>query len=145
VATGYKSPGVDVVYVLDNVGNIHSLGFEMASGLGLQASPPRRYAATVSVSGLTFDHATQLFTGTLTVTNNTASPITDQLAVVYQGLPQGVTVANNPLTYQQLPFTLMPSVTLQPGDSVSTQVQFSDPNLVHINYQTEIFAYVAGS
>lgn len=146
VATGFSSSGLDTAYVVDENGNAHNVYFAVnASGTGLQAPPPKRYAATVSVSGLTFNHATQLFTGTLTVTNNTDSPITDQLAVVFQGLSQGVTIANNPLTYQQLPFILMPSVTLQPGDSTSTQVQFSDPNLVHINYLTEVFAYVAGS
>ncbi len=136
---------VDVVYALSHDGQLHSFRYNLSTGLGAQAPPPKRYAATVSVSGLTFNHATQLFTGTLTVTNNTGSPITDQLAVVFEGLPQGVTIANNPLTYQQLPFTLMPSVSLQPGDSTSAQVQFSNPNLVNINYLTQVFAYVTGS
>ena len=136
---------LDLAYTLSPDSTIHSFRYSLSTGLGAQAPPPKRYAATVSVSGLTFNHATQLFTGTLTVTNNTGSPITDQLAVVFQGLPQGVAIANNPLTYQQLPFILMPSVSLQPGESTSTQVQFSNPNLVHINYLTQVFAYVAGS
>ncbi len=136
---------VDVIYALSHDGELHNLRYNLSTGLGAQAPPPRRYAATVSVSGLTFNHATQLFTGTLTVTNNTGSPITDQLAVVFQGLPQGVTIANNPLTYQELPFILMPSVSLQPGESTSAQIQFSNPDLVHINYLTQVFAYVTGS
>lgn len=141
----YLGYDLGIVYTLSPDNSVHSFRYNLSTGLGAQAPPPKRYAVGVSVSGLTFNHATQAFTGTLTVTNTSGSVITDQLAVVYQGLPQGVTVANNPLTYQGLPFTLMPTVTLQPGDTTSMQVQFSDPNLVHINYQTQVFAYVAGS
>lgn len=78
--------GVEVVYALSRDGLLHSLRYSPSTGLGAQTRPPRRYAASVSVSGLTYNHATKLFTGTLTVTNNTASPITDQLAVVFQRL-----------------------------------------------------------
>lgn len=144
-AGGGGTNNIDVVYALSHDGQLHNLRYNLSTGLGAQAPPPRRYAASVSVGGLTFNHATQLFTGTLTVTNNTGSPITDQLAVVFQSLSQGVAVANNPLTYQNLPFILMPTVTLQPGDSTSAQVQFSNPNLVNINYLTQVFAYLAGS
>ena len=144
-AGGTGNNKVNVVYALSHDGLLHNLPYNTSTGLGAQAPPPRQYAASVSVSGLSFNHARQVFTGTLTVTNTTGSPITDQLAVTFDGLPEGVTVANNPLTYQELPFILMPTVTLQPGDSTSTQVEFSNPNLVRINYLTEVYAYVAGS
>jgi hypothetical protein len=140
-----RAYNMDVVNVLSPGSGVHNFQYTLGTGLGAQQAPPRRYAATVTVSGLTYSHTTKLFTGTLTVTNNTVTPITDQLAVVFRGLSPGVTVANNPLTYQDLPFVAMPTVTLQPGASTSTEVQFSDPNLVNINYSTEVFAYVAGS
>ncbi len=136
----------DVVFVMDKNGNMHNLEHQLFPSVNQgQAPPPQRYAPQVTVSGLTFSHATQLFTGTLTVTNNTGTAITDQLAVLFEALPSGVTIANNPLTYQGEPFILMPPGTLEPGASVSTQVQFKDPNQTRITYSNIVYAYVSGS
>ena len=141
-----SASGTDTLYVTDKSGNTHSLTYGVGTGSNQgQAPPPKRYAPQITVSGLTFNHATQVFSGTLTVTNDTGSEITDQLAVLFVGLPSGVTIANNPLSYEGEPFVLMPPGTLQAGASVSTQVQFKNPELSKITYSNIVYAYVTGS
>ena len=146
VATSTVGNGFSMTYVIDKAGNTHNCQFRSFPNQNQgQGAAPKRYAPQIAVSGLTFNHATQIFSGTLTVTNNTGSAITDQLAVLFQGLPSGVTIANNPVSYQGEPFILMPAGTLQPNASVSTQVQFLNPDLSRITYSNLVYAYVPGN
>ena len=95
-----------------------------------------------TASGLVRNRATGLFGGTITLTNIGSTALTGQLEVVFTGLPPGVTLANaSGYTSDGNPYLLVNLLTntLAPGQSVSFTVQFSDPNLLSIQYFPTIF------
>jgi RHS repeat-associated protein len=93
-------------------------------------------------SGLIRNRATGLFGGTVTLTNIGSTTLTGQLEFVFMGLPTGVTLANaSGYTSGGNPYILVNLLngTLAPGQSVTFTVQFSNPNLLSIQYFWTIF------
>lgn len=97
---------------------------------------------TVSSSGLVYSRATQLFGGTITLTNTTTAAITGILEVVLTGLPAGVTLANASGTDGNgNPYILvnLTNGALAAGQSISFTVLFSNPKKMSFQYGTSIF------
>ncbi|MBV9611436.1 MAG: hypothetical protein JO091_03145, partial [Acidobacteriaceae bacterium] len=92
--------------------------------------------ATISVvpSGLTYSRRTQTFDGTVTITNNGSSATTGPYYVSLSNLTGGALM--NGIVHNGLPAVqvLGAGATLQPGQSASAAVSFSNPSFAVINY-----------
>ena len=101
-------------------------GVSFTPGTVAPAAPP---SMPVTSSGLIYNRRTATFYGTVTVTNNTSSTVTGPLAVSITNLTAGVTLNSaNPVP------VLASGATLNPGQSASGTVSFSDPTNVVINF-----------
>jgi hypothetical protein len=88
-------------------------------------TPP---AIPVTASGLTYSRVTRTYSGTVTITNNTSSPITGPYYVVLENLTAGATLTGSDVTtYDTYPAVLVlaSGATLQPGQSASAPVAFT--------------------
>jgi hypothetical protein len=92
---------------------------------------------SVTSSGLVYNRATQLFGGTITITNTGTTSLIGTLQFELTGLPAGVTWANaigiaadgNPFININLPNGI-----LGPGQSFTFSVYFKDPNYISFTY-----------
>jgi hypothetical protein len=76
-------------------------------------------------SGLTYNRATQLYYGTLTITNTGTEILSNLLPVALTGLPATVTLANAAGTYKGAPYVFTTTSSgLPPGASNSIPIQF---------------------
>ncbi len=91
----------------------------------------------VSKSGLVYNRATQLFGGTVTITNMGSTALIDTLQFEVTGLPAGVTLANASGTAPDgnpyIAISLGTS-TLAPGQSITFNVLFKNPKLLSFTY-----------
>ena len=97
---------------------------------------------SLSESGLVYSRATQLFGGTITLTNTGTTAIGSTVEVVLTGLPSGVTLANaSGYTADGNPYILvaLPDDTLAAGQSINFTVLFSNPKKLSFQYGTSIF------
>jgi hypothetical protein len=95
-----------------------------------------------TASGLVYNRATQLFGGTITLTNTGTTTLNGMLEVVLTGLPSGVTLSNaSGYTADGNPYILvsLPNNKLAPGASVTFTVRFANPKRVLFGYTLGIF------
>ncbi|MGH7170274.1 MAG: hypothetical protein ACRELG_08375, partial [Gemmataceae bacterium] len=94
----------------------------------------------VERSGLGYNRFTDISSGTITLTNNSSTPLTGELEVVFSDLPADVTL-QNPSGYDANgdPYLLAKIGTLAPGASVTLAVQFYNPKRLGVNYDVSIF------
>jgi len=98
--------------------------------------------ASVTSSGLVYNRSTQLFGGTMTLTNTGTSTLDFSFEVVLTNLPAGVTLANaSGYTADGDPYILvnLPGGALAPGQSVTFTVQFNNPSKTLLQYGATIF------
>ena len=96
----------------------------------------------VSKSGLVYNRATQLFGGTVTLTNMGTTDLTGSLEVQLTGLPAGVTLADaSGIAADGNPFitVTLASSGLAPGQSITFSVSFKNPKLLSFSYGVLIF------
>lgn len=89
-------------------------------------------------SGLVLNRATQLFTGTVKITNTGGHNIGAQLQVLFEGLPAGVTLANATGTRRGVPYIQLNA--LAAGGTIDVPVQFSNPSRAAISYTSRAIA-----
>ena len=121
-----------------------SADFAVSSAIGSMTVSPRDVSSQVSVtgSGLVYNRSTQLFGGTMTLTNNGTSALNLSFEVVLTNLPTGVALANaTGYTADGNPYILvnLPGGGLAPGQSVNFTVLFSNPNRKLLQYEAMIF------
>ena len=91
----------------------------------------------LSASGLVYNRSTQLFGGTITLTNTGTTTI-GVLEVELTGLPSGVTLANASGTAADgNPYLLVNSpdgILLAPGQSITLTVMFANPQRLLFQY-----------
>ena len=121
-----------------------SADFTGSSAIGSLTVSPRDVSSQVSVtgSGLVYNRFTQLFGGTMTLTNNGTSALNFSFEVVLTNLPTGVALANaTGYTADGNPYILvnLPGGALAPGQSVNFTVLFSNPNRKLLQYGAMIF------
>lgn len=97
-------------------------------------------AVSVNSSGLTYNRATQKYTGTFAFSNTGSSALHGPFQVVFGGLPAGVTLANASGSHAGAPYVTVNAASLAPGATASFAVSFSNPSKVTINYSASIFA-----
>jgi hypothetical protein len=141
----YILPGGSVVgtyYIVAQYSG--SADFTGSSASGSVTVSPRDVSSQVSVtgSGLVYNRSTQLFGGTMTLTNNGTSALNFSFEVVLTNLPTGVALANaTGYTADGNPYILvnLPGGGLAPGQSVNFTVLFSNPNRKLLQYGAMIF------
>jgi RHS repeat-associated protein/uncharacterized repeat protein (TIGR01451 family) len=95
-----------------------------------------------SESGLVYNRATQVFGGTITLTNTGSTALTGEIEILLTGLPSGVTLANaTGYTADGTPYITinLAGGTLAAGQSISIAVLFSNPNKISFEYGITIF------
>lgn len=94
-----------------------------------------------SISALVQNTASQIFTGTLTLTNTSANAIRRPLQVVFVGMPQGVTLMNQTGALAGTPYvTLAGLESLFPGQSVVVNLQFQNTGSSTIDFDPVIYS-----
>lgn len=89
-------------------------------------------------SGLTFNRVTQLFSGTLRLTNLGAVSINAPLQVRLDGLPSGVSLVNATGSNLGAPYITVGG--LDASASVTVQLQFVNPARVPLTYGLKVFS-----
>ena len=109
--------------------------------LGFQIDAFNRITNQVSVqgTGFVYSRATKLFTGTITVTNISGQPISGPNEAVFTNLPAGISLSKPAGSFNGAPYVSLPA-NLNAGQSVSFPVQFSNPGLVNISYQVDVYS-----
>ena len=107
---------------------------------GVSFVPVADVPLQVEASGLLYSRATRMFTGSVTVTNNTSSPVAGPLMLVLTGLTQNATVPGNPeIVFDAPAIPFLTSGSLGVGQSTTVPVQFNNPTMGYINYTPVVF------
>ena len=91
----------------------------------------------VTSSGLTYSRVSHTYNGTVTITNNSSSTISGPIYVLLQNLTAGVTLlGSDTTTLMSTPAVLVLATgsSLNPGQSQSAPVEFSDPGNANITF-----------
>jgi hypothetical protein len=96
---------------------------------------------TAVSSGLVFSHKTNLYNGTITLTNYGTTPLSGELELVFAGVPTTVKLANATGTNASGQFYLLvPLATpLAPGQSISVSVEFANTSNLLISYALGLY------
>jgi hypothetical protein len=108
-------------------------GVAFTPGTTTQTPPP----IPVTASGLTYSRVTGTYNGTVTITNNSSSAINGPLYVLLKDLTPGVKlVGSDASTVMGYPAVLVlpAGKSLNPGQSSSAAVEFSNPGNVKITF-----------
>ncbi len=92
-------------------------------------------------SGLAYSRVSKLFIGTLTITNDSSETITGPFQIVLDSLQSNVTLANATGIFGGWPYITVPNVTsLEPGQSATAAVRFSNPSDEILNYYPAVYS-----
>jgi hypothetical protein len=93
----------------------------------------------LSFGSITFNSKTNLYSETVTLTNNTGSTLTGPLSLELTNLPGGVVLTDATGTTNGNPYIrFLSSGRLKPGASVSLTLTFTAPSLSDITFGTEV-------
>jgi len=95
-------------------------------------APPAPGNIVVTSSALVYSRATKSYSGTLTIENNSSSIVSGTVTVDLTNLTAGVTFTGDPV--EGIPQVVFQSVTLNPGQTASQPISFSDPTNVRIQF-----------
>ena len=95
---------------------------------------------STSISGLTYNRASQTFSGTIKVTNTGVAAISGPIQVELGGLPAGVTLVNASGSHAGAPYVTTAVASLAAGQTLSVPVRFSNPSRVSLNYSVTIYS-----
>lgn len=93
----------------------------------------------VNATGLLFNRATGLFTGTVTLVNRSAAALAGPLSLQLDGLPAGVTVVNATGMHDGAPFIRIEG-GLAAGASVTLPLTLRNPAKVNAPYTAKIYS-----
>jgi uncharacterized protein len=108
--------------------------------LSLPAATDVTSSVTVAISGLILNRGTQLYTGTVTLTNKSAVAIGSPVQLFFNGLPTGVTLANATGSQGGLLPYITSGGTLGPGASVTIPVQFQVAAGARVSYTNNVYS-----
>lgn len=97
-------------------------------------------SVSISSSGLVFNRSTQLFTGTVIITNTSSTPIAAPLKLEFDNLTAGVTLSNASGTHAGAPYLSASATSLAPGQSVTVAVSFKNPAKTNVAYTAKVFS-----
>ena len=92
-------------------------------------------------SGLVYSRVSKLFIGTLTITNDSQYTINGPFQIVLESLTTGVSLSNATGNFGGWPYISIPSiVSLDPGQSATVSVRFSNPAMGFINTAPMVYS-----
>jgi hypothetical protein len=99
-------------------------------------------AVSLSLGNITYNSKKNLYSETVTLTNNTGSTLTGPLSLELTNLPSGVVLTDATGTTNGNPYLRFLNLgkTIQKGVSVSITLTFSAPSLSDITFGTEVVA-----
>ncbi len=109
------------------------------SYLSLPAATDVTSSVRIAISGLLLNRATQLYTGTITLTNGSAMTIGSPVQLFFSGLPSGVTLANATGSQGGLLPYITSASALAPGASVTIPVQFQVAAGARVGYTNNVY------
>jgi hypothetical protein len=95
---------------------------------------------SVTQTGFAVNHATNLWTSTLTVRNTSAAPIGGPIEVVLTNLSSNATMTNETGAFGGNPYIIVSAGTLAAGASVSAPIQFSNPTKGSITFTPVVYS-----
>ncbi len=108
--------------------------------LGLPAATNVTSSMTVSATGLVFNRGTQLYSGTMTVTNTSKTAVSGPVQIFFNGLPTGVTLFNaTGIQGGLLPY-ITSTGTIAPNGTITIPVQFQVPSGAHVSYTNSVYS-----
>ena len=97
--------------------------------------------ATVTGTGLLYNRVAHTFSGTITVTNTSASAIAGPVQVVLTGLPSGITLTNATGAEGGSPYLTVSAGALAPGASVTVPVTFLRASgMAGVSYTAHVYS-----
>lgn len=104
-------------------------------------SPTDVTSQTVTVgSRLSYNRVTQIYGGTLTVTNKSAQTLTGPVQILFTNLTPGVSLQNASGASGGSPYRTLPGGSLSPNASSTVTVQFKNTGTACISYTTTIYS-----
>jgi len=94
----------------------------------------------ITGSGLIYNRAAQIFTGTLTLSNKSSRVINGLVHIVFSNLPAGIALANASGMTGGDPYLTVSTTTLAAGASVTVLVKFTNTGHAAIAYTNRVFA-----
>ncbi|NRR31591.1 ExeM/NucH family extracellular endonuclease [Oxalobacteraceae bacterium] len=91
-------------------------------------------------SGLAYNRATGRFTGTLSLSNTGATPLSGPFQVVFEGLTAGVSLANATGSHAGASYITVNAASLAPGATLTLPLNFINPAKASINYTARIYS-----
>jgi glucuronoarabinoxylan endo-1,4-beta-xylanase len=129
---------------IDVAGGAATLNLEPSSVSTLVNQPVVTEATSglkIARSGLSANRFTGAFSGTISFTNATATPIKGaSLQLVLEGLPQGVTLANRSGEWNGAPYLNLPVAEIGPGATVTVTTSFANPSMANIAYTPKVYS-----
>jgi hypothetical protein len=96
---------------------------------------------TTASSVLVYNTSNHTYNGILTIKNDSKGTILGPFQVVLDSLTDGVTLANSTSTFSCWPYLTVPAVdSLEPGQSATVNVQFSNPKNATIKYVPMVYS-----
>jgi uncharacterized repeat protein (TIGR03803 family) len=95
----------------------------------------------VSSSGLTYNRATGIYSGTLAIRNISQNTIAGPIQAALSHLPAGVTLVNASGTYNGAPYVTANVTSLAPGGIITLPLKFSATSgNVRIGYSIKVYS-----
>lgn len=110
----------------------HGVRHDLRAPLDMTAS------ARIVRSGLSVNRFTSKYTGTVSITNTTATTLKGPLQFRLDGLTGGVTLDNASGTKDGAPYLTLPQTELAPGQTVSVSTTFTNPAKASISYTPKL-------
>ncbi len=117
-----------------NVGSSGDVSFNVNNAVDVSAQ------VRVSASGLTFNRATQLFSGTVTLSNQGGTSLNGPLQLELDGLAAGISLANASGMHNGAPYLSVGAASLAAGASVSVPVSFANPAKANLSYTAKTYS-----
>ena len=95
---------------------------------------------TTAGSGLSYNRVSQIYSGTLTVTNTDAATLTGPIQILFTNLTSGATLVNASGTSNGSPYLTVTGTSFAPGTSATVTVQFKNTGSTRIGYTTTIYS-----
>jgi len=134
LSNGSHVLSVEAVDAAGNVGSASPVNFNVSNVLDVTASVSLRQ------SGLVYNRVTQLYSGSITLSNSSNAVLAGPLQLVIQGLPAGVTLVNASGSRNGLPYISLNAASLPDGARITVPLSISNPGKLGLNYSARLYS-----
>jgi len=134
LSNGIHVLSVEAVDAAGNVGSASPVNFNVSNVLDVTASVNLRQ------SGLVYNRVTQLYSGSITLSNSSNAALAGPLQLVIQGLPAGVTLVNASGSRNGQPYISLNAASLPDGARITVPLSISNPGKLGLNYSARLYS-----